>query len=106
MIMIEKIKAILIAEQFIGRQILYCNREGTKPFQIPFFATDNAETNLKLSSICICKHSLAALHSYGGFVFVNLVKHAKENTLPTHGNAGKVSKQTLDHRNNVFPLQY
>jgi hypothetical protein len=69
MILIEKIKAILIAEQFTGRHILCCNREGKKPLQIPFFATENTETDLKLSSIRMCKHSLALLHSNGGFVF-------------------------------------
>jgi hypothetical protein len=69
MILIENIKAIPIAEQFTGRHILCCNREGKKPFQIPFFATENTETDLKLSSTLMCKHSLAVLHSYGGFVF-------------------------------------
>jgi hypothetical protein len=102
--LIEKIKAIHVAERLIGRQLLCSTIEVTKPFQLPFYATEIAETNSKLSSICICKHSLAALHSYGIKAFISLEKHAKENTMPTHGNVGKLSKQTLDHRNNVVPL--
>ena len=103
-LLIEKIKAIYLAERLIGRQILRSTTEGTKPFQLPFLAAENAETNLKLISILICKHSLAALHLYGVRAFASLEANAKENTLPVHGNAGKLSKQSLDHRDNVVPL--
>jgi len=40
-LLIEKVKAIHLAEQLIGRQILCSTIEGTNPFRLPFPATEN-----------------------------------------------------------------
>jgi hypothetical protein len=41
--LIEKIKAIHVAERLIGRQLLCSTIEVTKPFQLPFYATEIAD---------------------------------------------------------------
>ena len=108
MMLVEKIKGVLLAEQLTKTKILNSRQTDGKdaifPFPVPFFATNIEETDKKLNSIFICKGSLSALHHYGRKGFEALVRHAKNKTRPVHGNAGRVNSITNIHRENVIPL--
>ena len=105
MVLVEKINGVLLAERLTNTKIISSHKKGgSRPFVVPYFATNIEETDKKLNSIFICKHSLSSLHHCGSVKFDALVRHAKKKTKPVHGNVGKINGITRNHRENVVPL--
>jgi len=99
MVLMEKINGVLLAEHLSKKKIISNGTKGgSRPFLVPYFATNIEETDKKLNSIFICRESLCALYHCGNYKFARLVRHAKKKTKPVHGNVGKINGITRNHR--------
>ena len=72
-------------------------------YHIFFIATNDNVINNSLSTIRICQHAFAAIFRQGRFAFNTLQSHAKNNTVPVHGNTGRLSLQTRKIKEEVYP---
>jgi hypothetical protein len=103
MLLIDQIKNALIIDKLLSQ---VNHRFALNSFRIPFVLASNDDETNRLLSDTVCQHAFAALYCMGSRAFSRLLTNAKQNTVPVHGNKGRISEQTRKIRDDVEPLLY